>query len=105
MPTSSGADLNPALEAYFVRMAMELGTNPTPLYGIDRDIVARAVKQWLFAQFAVPAQRNMLMELWGLIVPRAARVEDCPHDRSIYEADYVLSMSDHYLDWLYAHAR
>lgn len=89
---SSPAALSQEQEDLFLRISFELGINPTPRFGIDRNMAATAVVKWINTNLRAPQIARLAATL--------------PVRRGDYFSDTAsamerLALTDAYLDWLY----
>lgn len=77
-------------------MALELGTNPTQCFGIDRSMIAYRVSEWLFDSCANVEFHIELGDLaYDVQIAERYKVGNGLHS-------FCLALADRYLDWLYA---
>ena len=93
------------MEAFFVALALDLGTPAAPeLYGFERHSLASHIATKIDGHPACPANlrlvRQSINELGARV--RAAQGIDRSSDEWVY---FTLKMADAYLDWLYAQGR
>lgn len=87
-----GVKIDPDLEAFFVAVALMHGTNPKPLFGVERAVLADSLVDYIMEHPGQPAAmarvRRNYAELGGKLLDTDPRW-------------FFTKMADAYLDWLY----
>lgn len=87
---------------FFLWLNFALGINPTPVYGAERVLTATRVSPHLIQMARGKTLPDFRKHIWIRALPDATgSMFDGLSTRDI---EYVLALTDAYLDWLYAHA-
>lgn len=86
--------VNRNLEDFFLMLSLELGLSPLPQYGIERTNAAVQVASHMWYLNDRQALPDFRKGLWIRSVPGLSA-----------QGEYILALTDVYLDWLYAHTR
>lgn len=85
--------IDPDLEAFFVALAMQLGTHPKPLFGIERAMLANTLVPFIRDH---PGKPEIIAKVRRNYAELGGKLLDTDPNW------FYTKLADAYLDWLYA---